>query len=742
MSRKSGMLVPFLGLLALVLVCSASIFAQTAALQRRLVTQSIDEHNLVRLVGNTRPEMTSANDRGAVSDDFKLEQMYLLLNRSPEQEQAAEALVDQLHNPKSPVYHQWLTSDEAARRFGPSQEDVNIVTAWLESHGFTVHNVYLANGVIDFSGPASAIREAFHTEIHNLSVNGQHHIANLSDPSIPAALAPAIRGVVSMNDFRAHPAMKPRPASGRERNIYTVATGQLVVPGDLATIYNMNPLYARGVSGQGQTIVVVEDTDLYTTADWYTFRQTFGLAQKFPQGTLTQIHPQPSNNPFNGGTCADPGVNGDDPEAALDTEWASAAAPSAAIVLASCADTNTNWGFLIAIQNLLTGRSRPPAIISVSYAAQETYLGSAFNAYVNQLYQLAVLEGVSVFGGAGDGGADVTDMFLPAAEYGINVNGLASTPYNVAVGGTDFADSFFGTNSTYWSATDGPYYSHALSYVPEIPWNDSCASLLIAEFEGFSQTYGTSGFCNSTLGEAYFLDEVAGSGGPSGCAFGTTAIWDVVGGTCSGYRKPLYQYLVYGNPRDGVRDLPDVSLFASDGIWGYSYVLCYSDQQFYPTWGAPCVGAPVNWSSGGGVSYGTPIMAGIQAMINQTTEKYQGNPNFIYYMLAGSEYGLKGSSSCDSTLGNQVDPRCIFYDVTLGDIDVNCLPLLDSNGNPIGSFNCYYDGATNGVLSTSNSSYEPAYPATKGYDYATGIGSVNAFNLVRSWPGSRLQDKK
>jgi subtilase family serine protease len=711
----------------LMLLAAGAVNAQSSALQRSLVTQKIDEGNLVRLVGNTRPEMTPANDRGAVSDDFQLEHMYLLLNRSPEEEQAAEELVNQLHNPKSPAYHQWLTSDEVAMRFGPSEEDINIVSTWLESHGFTVHNVYPANGVIDFSGPAGAIREAFHTEIHNLSVNGEPHIANASDPSIPAALAPAIHGVVSMNDFRPHPAMKPRSA-------YTVnATYQLLVPGDLATIYNMNPLYARGVSGQGQTIVVVEDTDLYTTADWYTFRQTFGLAEKFPQGTLRQIHPQPSNSPFNGGACADPGVNGDDAEAAVDVEWASAAAPSAAILLASCADTNTNFGGFIAIQNLLTGRGQPPAIISISYLESESYLGSAFNAYIYELYQLADLEGVSVFVAAGDAGADTSDQFAPAAVSGLNASGFATTPYDVAVGGTDFADGFFGTDSTYWSATNGPYYNSALSYVPEIPWNDSCASQLLTLALGFTQSYGPTGSCNSPIGEEYFLGVVGGSGGPSSCAYGNPIIPGVVGGTCRGYRKPAFQS-VYGNPADGVRDVPDVSLFAGNGVWGHYYVICYSD----PTYGAPpCVGTPDTWAGGGGTSFAAPIMAGIQAMINQTTESYQGNPDFVYYWLAASEYGFRGNSSCNSTLGNQADSNCIFYDVTLGDDDVNCLPLVVNNVT-IGSFNCYYDGATNGVLSTSAWSYKPAYVTTKGYDYPTGIGTVNAFNLVRSWPGSRL----
>ena len=326
MSRRAGEWAALVSLVAVVLICNVPVSAQTAGLQRRLITQNIDERSLVRLAGNTRPEATAANDRGPVSDDLQLQHMYLLLNRSPEQAQAAENLVNQLHDEKSASYHKWLTSDEVAERFGPSEDDINTVTSWLETHGFTVHNVYQANGVIDFSGPASAIRTAFHTEIHNLSVNGKAHIANVSDPSIPAALAAAVHGVVSMNDFRPHTALKPKAA-------YTVnADYQLLAPGDLQTIYDINPLYAKGFSGQGQTVVVVEDTNLYSTADWHTFRKTFGLSKKFPQGSLSQIHPQPSKNPFNGGACEDPGVNGDDGEAAVDVEWASASAPSAAIV--------------------------------------------------------------------------------------------------------------------------------------------------------------------------------------------------------------------------------------------------------------------------------------------------------------------------------------------------------------------------------------------------------------------------
>ena len=175
------------------------------------------------------------------------------------------------------------------------------------------------------------MREAFHTEIHQLDVNGEQHIANMSDPRIPAALAPAIVGVVSLNNFMPHPMYQQRAQ-------YTFGGGSYyaVVPADLATIYNLNPLFAADYSGHGQTIVVVEDTDVYTTADWITFRSTFGLTSAYPSGSFTQVHPAPGT----GGTCDDPGVNGDDAEAILDAEWSSATAPNAAIELTSCADTD------------------------------------------------------------------------------------------------------------------------------------------------------------------------------------------------------------------------------------------------------------------------------------------------------------------------------------------------------------------------------------------------------------------
>ena len=472
------------------------------------ITDQINDNDLVSVPGNVRPEATARNDRGLEPDDFPLDHLLLQLRRSPLRERALERLLDQLEDPASPNYHRWLTAREFGDRFGAAAGDIATISAWLRAQGFQVNYVYPNAMLIDFSGNAGSIQRAFHTRIDALSVNGASHFANMSDPSIPAALAPAVAGIVSLNDFRPHPMY-------RRRTDFTTSSGyQLMVPADLATIYNFNPLFAAGYSGKGQTIVTVEDTNLHTTADWTTFRSVLGLST-YSSGSLATVHPTGT-----GGTCTNPGVNADDGEAAIDVEWASAAAPNAAIELASCADTSTNFGGFIALQNLLSESGTPPAIVSISYGEAEASLGASSNLYIEGLYQQAVAEGVSVFVSSGDEGAASADADESVATHGIAVSGFTSTPYNVSVGGTDFGDLYAGTTSSYWSSTNSSTYGSALSYVPEIPWNDSCAGDLLSTYLGSSSPFGSNGFCNSILGEFYYLTTAAGSGGPSGCATG------------------------------------------------------------------------------------------------------------------------------------------------------------------------------------------------------------------------------
>src|SRR5260370_31588406 len=235
---------------------------------RPRITQSINEMDRVALTGNTHPEARLANDRGAVANNFPMEHMLLQLKRSPEQEKALQQFLDELHTKGSANFHQWLTAQEFGERFGLAKPDLDAITASLQSHGFRVNVVYPSGMLIDFSGTAAQVRTALQTEIHYLDVKGEKHVGNISDPRIPAALAPVVAGVVSLPHFIPPPMYKlhqPRPQ-------FTFpdpfgGTAYAVVPADLAKIYNLNPLFSACISGQRQTIVLVVDTDVFSRSD-------------------------------------------------------------------------------------------------------------------------------------------------------------------------------------------------------------------------------------------------------------------------------------------------------------------------------------------------------------------------------------------------------------------------------------------------------------------------------------------
>jgi subtilase family serine protease len=392
--------------------------AQTASAAQLLVTSPVNTTKLVTLTGNVRPEANAQNDRGAVSSSLKLDHMLLQLNRPADREAALEARIEAMHQSGNPAFHQWLTAEQLGQQYGPNPADIAAVTGWLGKQGFAVNSVSASGMVVDFSGTAGQVNTAFKANIHSLSVRGESHIANMQDPQIPAALANAVLGITSLNNFRPKPANMgisahridgasravvpnvPKTATaataqGANPDLTANADYQLVVPDDLHTIYNFEPVYKNGVTGKGETVVVIEDTDVYSIKDWAVFRSTFGLT-KYAKGSFTQEHP---------GGCIDPGdVVGNDGEAILDAEYSSAAAPNAAIVLASCADTETTFGGLLAMQALIN-KPLPPPIISISYGDCEAGLGAAGNAMYNQTYQQAASEGVSVFVSSGDEGA-------------------------------------------------------------------------------------------------------------------------------------------------------------------------------------------------------------------------------------------------------------------------------------------------------------------------------------------------
>jgi hypothetical protein len=701
----------------LLLLFSTRCGAQTSGYsqsKRPLITQPVDESNLVVLGGNTHPLALPQYDQGPVAPDLPLHRMLLVLKRSPAQELALDQLLNAQQDKSSSTYHQWVTPQQFGQLFGPTDQDVQSITTWLGSHGFQVTRVANGRSVIEFSGTAEQVVEAFHTSIHKYLVNGEQHLANTSDPQIPAALAPAITGVCSLHNFFPKPfnhfagAFHKNRATGKvtpagplpiPQFVYGSGCGilggpcEFLGPYDLATIYNILPLWnaSTPINGSGETIAIVAETDV-NPSDWTNFWNFFGVST--PEGALNIIHDGP-----------DPGIlqDGEEAEADIDTQWSSAVAKGATIDLVVSESTETSAGTDLSAEYIVDNNLA--AVMSESYGACELFLGTAGNAYFNALWQQASAQGISVFLAAGDSGSAVCDRGEQAAKYGVMVSGYSSTPYDVAVGGTDFND--LTTTATYWNASNGANMVNAKGHIPELTWNDTCTN---SEIFPFLDTTTAEQTCNnSSAQEGGFLNVTGGSGGASTC---TTSNGQTPSSCSGGYSKPTWQTGT-GVPNDHHRDVPDVSLFASNGFNGSGYIVCESDA----TGGeGNCIPGTGNFLGYGGTSVSSPAFAGIMALVDEKMGGRQGNPNYVFYQMAAGAGNSCNSDSVPITGANS----CIFYDVPSG--STIAMP-------------CVTGSTSSCVTSTSGDDYGvlSGYATTTGYDQATGLGSVNVANLVNNW---------
>ena len=712
-SKPIAIVLSALVLFALFLIAQRSMGQSS---QARLITQAVNESKMMTLPGNTHPYARAEFDRGAAPASLAMDRMMLVLKRSPLQESTLATFLAAQVDPTSPSYHKWLTPDQFGARFGAADEDIAQIVSWLHSQGFQVTGASHGRGIIEFSGNAGQVQSAFHTAIHSYNINGQQYWANSSDPQIPQALGPAVTGVVSLHNFPKH--MATHSLGPVRRNMANAkATGLnpsftfnggcdqnncfALGPQDFATIYNLTPLYNAGIDGTGEVIAVVADSNI-NPADVAQFRSVFGLPAKAP------------NIIVNG---TDPGKTQDEVEAVLDTEWSGAVAKNATIDLVVSETTNASFGGDLSAELIIDNNLAP--VMSESFGECELFLGTANNAFYNSLFTQAVAEGITVSVSTGDSGSvaclpDPNNPFVPN-DFGLGVSGVASTPFTTAVGGTDFdqvnnAQAFWNTTNT------GGTQGSAKGYIPETSWNDSCtnAALGLAVF-GFSTDAETN--CNNTtLTQDGLVLLSGGSGGVSNCTT-PTGNAQTTSQCAGGYAKPSWQVGV-GVPNDTHRDIPDVSLFGATGTFtGSFYVICQMDDPNFQNGSACSLSANsqgnfVDFSGVGGTSVSTQVFAGILALVNQKTKGPLGNINPKLYALSASQSGQCPTAS--------PAPTCVFHDVSKGTIAQPCVT---------GSTNCVTNLNTDtvGILSGFN--------AGTGFDLATGLGSVNATNLVNAFAG-------
>ena len=464
------------------------------------IIDSVDEARLTMLKGNTHPLAMARFDKGEVSPDLPMGDLVMVLQRSPAQQAAFDAFVASQYDQNSQNYHLWLTAEQIFVRFGPAPSDLAAISNWLMEHGFSVEEVAADGMSIRFSGTGRQVEEAFHAPIHTLEVKGEQHVANMRDPQIPEALAPVVVGVKGLHNFFAKPMHRlggvvTRDADGWRRisvdSTKTETAARVrpqfgtadpygdvvedVAPYDFAKIYNVLPEWTAvsPIDGTGQTIAIAGTSNIHLT-DVAAFRSAFGLPAKAP--TVVVTNSDPGACPGFTSSCADDLV-----ENTLDVEWSGAVAKGANIVLVtSSAPTTTSDPLYLSEQYIVEHKTA--SIMNVSYGSCELVLGTAGNAAYNNLWQTAAAEGIAVFVASGDAGSPACDQGFDAiygvpypAQFGLAVNGIASTQYDTAVGGTDL--NWGATAAPYWNAANGTGLSSALGYIPEVPWNSTCVPI-------------------------------------------------------------------------------------------------------------------------------------------------------------------------------------------------------------------------------------------------------------------------
>lgn len=709
-------------LYAIIPVITFLVFASIAAAQQTpipaRITQAIDPANMVVLKGNVHPLAQAQFDRGPAPSSLALNRMLLVLKRSPDQEAALESLLDQQQDKSSPNFHKWLTPQQFGQQFGPADQDIQAITSWLQSYGFQVAGVSQGRTVIEFSGTAGQLQQAFHTTIHKYSINRRDYWANSTDPQIPAALSPVVAGINTLYNFPRRAMHEVVGVVSRNKAtrmvtpakpLFTLSSSGCgiegtpecfaVGPADFAKIYDvpnllLSPAPTTQYNGDGETIAVLGESDI-NTADVAQFRALFGLpALKSQQLNVIVSGPDPGIIP------------GVETEADLDIQWSGAVAPNATIDFVIAEPTEVSLGVDLAAQYAVDNNLAD--VINESFGICEFFMGAADNTFYNQLWQQAAAQGTTVTVSSGDGGSAACDQNAGTqgpAIYGLSVSGFTSTPYNVSVGGTDFND--LTTYASFWNTapSDTPTTPSARGYVPEMTWNDTCTN---QEVFSFFSTTGAEQTCNSsgvTVYNPFLLVPVGGSGGKSSCINSDGANLS----SCTrGYAKPAWQ--TAGTPNDNARDVPDVSLFASPGFNGSFYLICESDLS--PGSSSCDPNSSFTDAVGiGGTSASSPAFAGIMALVDQAKGSRQGNANYVLYKMA-----RQSGYTCTS-VANPAS-SCVFYDMPSG--STIAMPCASGRGGCTSSGGDLY-----GVLS--------GYATASGYDRATGLGSVNATNLISKW---------
>ncbi|HEY8997814.1 MAG TPA: protease pro-enzyme activation domain-containing protein [Edaphobacter sp.] len=565
---------------------------------------SITETDRVVLANSRTPRVRTAQDEGEVASDTVVPGITLVFRRSAAQEAALKELLAAQQNPASPLYHQWLSTEEFATRFGAADEDIATTESWLTSRGFHVDGVPRSRDRITFSGTAAQVQAAFGTELRRYQEEGELHFAPAADLTLPANLASVTEAVLHLSDFRPKPSFA---AAVRPSPNYTAASTQAhyLGPKDVATMYNLKPLYQRGFYGGGQGLAIVGQSYVDTTNG--------SKIQVFQNNVAQYTYISPVLVPGSGVQAISPGDQG---ESELDLEYSSGIAQQANIFFVYVG-SNRNYSVFDALDFAITQNIAP--VVSISYGVCEPILSQTELDQANSLFEEAAAQGQTIVASSGDSGSTACEVYSTSQgvtldqQQALAVSFPASSPNVTAVGGTQMAaGTFTAGNTAYWaSAGSVDQVGSLLSYVPEVVWNEGSAANGI----------------------------IAGGGGVS-----------------IHYPRPAWQSGIQGITSGAYRLVPDVALQSSIGSPGF--LLCTNDRSLMVSGQtSSCVnglqGNNGKYTLAGGTSFAAPIFAGYLAILNQAEHTNgQGNINPTLYSLAA----------------NPTTYAAAFHDITTGTI--------------------------------------------------------------------------
>jgi subtilase family serine protease len=672
---------------ALIVACfMVATFGSAQTLAPRIKAEVISSEQSV-LEGSLHPLAQSRFDAGRLSSETKLTGITIVFNRTDAQESDLKALIAAQQNPASSLYHQWLTPDQYAARFGMSQSDMDKVQAWLEQQGFSLDSVARSKNSIRFSGTVNQVELAFSTQMHYYNVGGVKHFAPSTQLSLPVALASTVASVRNLNDFKPRPMIVRNP-SVKPRSAYTYNTGStqyvFFAPPDIKTAYDIKALASSGYTGTGQSIAIMGQSAI-VLSDIENFQNASGLTVKDPTVVLVP------------GTGTSAIVLGDETESDLDLEWSGAIAPGATIYFVYTGNS-TNNGVFDSLQYAVDEKIAP--IISISYGACEAEVGKTDITAIEQITSQAATQGQSIIVSSGDQGStacygDYGTNSATASDEALAVSYPASSAYVTALGGTKITSANDAVG-TYWtSASSGSVsLSTATQWIPEVVWNDDSAS------------YGASN------GWKYALS--SGGGGVS--SYVTRPSWQT--GTINGVAMPS---------SNGYRMVPDISLYSSPSYPGYLY--CSSDTSSWGTSQKASCGNSEFYDSvtgyftvAGGTSFAAPVFAGMVAVLNQEKNYVTGQG-----LLNPTLYSLAANSTTYASA---------FHDVTSGSIACSAGSTYCSTAGESGySATTGYDMAT-GLGSVDLANLAAAWTTSS----STLIGTTTSVSASSSSPTAGASD--